>query len=315
MATYPNESAPAVSETTPTGTGYERVTVGLSTGDPALLTVPTSAQLGSPVTLVIGCHGHGGSNNTFETHAPSLGVRDRMTDDGYVFMSPHMHGNTWGNQVAMDDIAAAYAYAAALWTVSNVLLFGGSMGGLAAVNAGRKGVVPDVRAVAVVAPALNLRSNYDSASYKPSVEAAYGVATDGADYDSKTAGFDPILSDPAEYNGDRYRFYHSPDDTAITKVSHSDLFVANGLTAQMADFQLLTMAGGHLEAGNYDAEDTSEFFAAALSAGVPAAPTPGVPVSVTEVKVWDGASWVVAAPKVWNGSAWDAVTPTGYVAA
>ena len=315
MATYPNQEAVAVAETTPTGTAYERVTVrpAGAGGDLALMTVPASTPMGSDVVLVIACHGHGGSYNTFEAHAPSLGIRDRLTDDGYLFISPHMHGDSWGNSVALGDLLAAYTYASTHWNVTDVLLFGGSMGGLTAIQAYAHNTVPKVRGAVAVAPALNLELVHTIGAYTPSVRTAYGIASDGSDFTAKTAGYRPLDHNPEQYAGKRVRIYHSNVDASIPKETHSDLFVSGGLTAQMADFELLTMTGGHLAAGNYDAADTSVFYAEALAAAAPEPGVPGAPADVTAVKAWTGSEWATVVPKAWNGTAWVEITPTAYV--
>lgn len=276
-------------ETTPAGTDYHRLYINETGDEMVLVTVPNTALERDDVTLVIACHGFGGSYNSFNEHPPFLEFRHMCTDNGWIVASPNMHGNQWGNQIALDDLARVHAYFTALWPTVRVLLMGGSMGGLTVLNAASRNAVPDVRGVVTVAGVVDLAVTHGMSAYRDSIRTAYGIASDGSDFTAKTTGYNPIRRPGLAWSADNIDMYHSPDDTAITLAAHPLAWEATRRN-EWARWQRLTVTSGeHITAGNFNIPKMRQFMRATASDTLAPAAQRAVP---TSLKAFDGFEWV-----------------------
>lgn len=139
-----------------------------------------------------------------------------------MFAATRQHGDSWGNADALADLANLYSLVNGLRPVSKVILVGASMGGLATANAVAAATVPNVAGAISIDAAFDLAQMYSNAVYTASIKTAYGIASDGSDYATKTAGFDPMLKPGSAYGSLPWRFYASNSDTSVPRASHGD---------------------------------------------------------------------------------------------
>jgi pimeloyl-ACP methyl ester carboxylesterase len=118
---------------------------------------------------IITCHGHGGT--AFGYVDPSFRAGPEMWANKGMKVHCDNYGNTWGNNAAQAILTTLYNTLG----VSKVLLSGGSMGGLLALNWARANPTK-VAGIELVIPLVNpedLRAN-NLGGYQADFEAAYG---------------------------------------------------------------------------------------------------------------------------------------------
>lgn len=255
---YSDETARTAKQTA-NGTQYVQLTITpFGASDTMLLCVPTVTT----GVLMICAHGHNGSEETIN-NPQMITTRDQALDQGWLVASSYAHGNAWSNDTALDDYRRVYDWVESMFTITDVLLHGQSMGGLTVMNLTAKDAIPDVRATVSIDGALNLASAYASGSYKAAITAAYGIAANGSDYAQKTADHDAVLQPVAAYKDKRLLIESSPADTSIPKATNSDVFYQNymGYPSLLTTF---SGAGTHVAAENYFPDDVMAFFRSAI---------------------------------------------------
>lgn len=300
---YPGEAARTTSTTT-TGTTFTDVTIDpFGSGQTSRVLIPDGVLDGDAITLMIVAHG--ASDLAANIHnwfyrATKEGALDR----GWVLISSDAHGNAWSKQAALDDYRRCYDWIAGIWNIQHVLLSGWSMGGLTVINLSGKNVIPKVRAVASIDGALSIRAAWEG-NYAGQINAAYGIAANGSNYDALTAGFDPCLADPVLWAGKRIFMTASTGDTAIPKPLHSDVFYSR--ISSYANVTYKIGSGIHVDAPNFFPADALAFFDAALLAPIipevtfpPAASWKGAAVSA-----WYQGEWIPAVPKLRTANGWE----------
>lgn len=164
-----------------------------------------------------------------------------------------MSGNSWGNNASLTDVLNLRSYVTSTLglSVNKTAFVGASMGGVASALsiAGVGGTISGCVGMIGVSPALNLAWCY-GASFTAPIKAAYGIASDGSDYATKTLGHDPMLIAAATYTGFNFSFYASPGDVSVDKSTNSDAFVTL-VTATAASATVVTCTGGHLDASQF----------------------------------------------------------------
>lgn len=270
---YPDEVS-RLAKTTAAGTAYTEITVSpYGSGDTALVCVPGALADGAASVVVLCAHGHSGSEATINS-AMMTPTRNNALDRGWVVASSYAHGNAWANPAALADYRRVWDWINDTWPVGDTLLHGQSMGALTTANLYSRDSIPKVRGMVGIDGAYNLASAFANTNYKPSIRTAYGIAADGSDYDTKTAGHDAVLLPPGTFAGKRLFLSSSNFDTAIPKATNTDLFVSNlGTSPALIDSRLGN--GEHVTSGNYYGTAATEFFEAALAA---APPDPVAPV-------------------------------------
>lgn len=247
---YPNEQSRLTKSTGVTS--YTEVALLLD-GDPCLVAIPP--VLSGQVLLV--AHGHSGDETTIN-NVRMVEIRNRMLERGWIVASSYAKGNSWGNDAGQAAYVLLWAWIVTNLGTTGTLLFGQSMGAciLALVKAG--GAITDALGLVTIDGALNLAVAHASASYRSAIRTAYGIASDGSDYSTKTAGHDPCLISPAGFTGARLLVEASTGDTAIPKTTHSDVFVAH-ITGYPAQLSRLTGTGVHVAVENYFPEAVEAF--------------------------------------------------------
>lgn len=120
--------------------------------------------------------------------------------EGCVVARCNYHGNHYGQPEAIQDMIEVYETACKTLPIGGVLLLGNSMGGMLALNALTTRAIPGVCGLYLTDPVANLADRYES-ERKAMIQAAYGIASNGSNYSTKTAGYDPMLRDWSDYRG------------------------------------------------------------------------------------------------------------------
>jgi hypothetical protein len=210
---------------------------------------------------VIYHHGRTELASHLTSDTDKAGVVNRLTDDGYIVAASDAAGDNWGNQASLDAYAALKTYLDSNYAPSAYGYWAQSMGGLSALNCIANGVV--VAGFYGAFPCCSLANMFNGnvgATYPPSIRTAYGIASDGSDYSSKTSGFDPSLRTASLYLRVPMRFVASASDVSVTKADNSDAMSAH-VAAQLAEHDVITHTGVHGDASVHKPQDISDFFA------------------------------------------------------
>jgi acetyl esterase/lipase len=216
-----------------------------------------------PAPVVLYAHGSGQTATAPTTDGGGVNYAS-LAANGFIVASSDQHGINWGSQAGADDLVALYRYVIARHAIGPVLLYGQSMGGLSSLQtlAGRR--IPGIAGWLGIYPATNLRAMFDGGTYTQQIKNAHGIAQDGSDYATKTAGRDPQLMDAGAFRGVPMRFYASPGDTQVPKASNTDLFAAK--VAPLApEATVVTTTGDHGDASNFQPADMLAFFQRCLA--------------------------------------------------
>lgn len=212
-------------------------------------------------TLVIYYHGVGGDQDSYRSEAVLQPLMGRILQAGYAVASCNNHGNNWGNQDSIDDTVALYAWARQqLGTVSNVIHFSQSMGGMAGLNTIASGLVP-VAGWLGIYPVCSLAAMFDSNSgtYAAQIRTAYGIAGDGSDYATQTDGYDPLELAASTWNGIPMRMFASASDTVVDKAENADAF-ATKVDGFATENTVVACTGNHGDASHFQPDDVLVFF-------------------------------------------------------
>jgi hypothetical protein len=308
------------STTTTAGTAVHRFPVTIA-GDWATMWAPDTALNSTTITLVMAAHGAGGTEDWADANTGSQGIlRQHLNDAGYVVLSQKMHGDQFGNTTAQTDLTNGINWAEGVtgWTVKHVLLWGESMGGGAMAAAYARKSVPNVRAAFLAAPLLDYTYEPPNAdpTLKSALYAAYGVAADGSDLATKTAGFSPMSRDAADYTGIRVLISSSSQDPTVTQTQNAIAWI-NKITPVANDIYDYRTTGGHVSAQHYPQTEIVTYFneAIALAESVNIAKGfwnfNGAAIGRRTPKATAGGSWVFAgaatgrrAPQATAGGTW-----------
>ena len=181
-------------------------------GDTALL---WRNPLVSSGPLLIYCHGVGGDQTEFGL-ADYAGLRSWLHDQGWAALEANGGGPGWGNQTQRDTYRAAYDVVAADYEVTDVIVFGRSMGGIIgswlhlydpAISAKSKGLI-------LCGAVQDLGWAYD-ATFATSIRAAYGTS-DRTSTMTAVAGHNPIDFPAGDYAGSSILFQAGDADTIVS---------------------------------------------------------------------------------------------------
>lgn len=227
----------------------KRFTVG---SDSAYLMVPKYQQTLTR-HLVLHTHAMGEPSVDFcATDPRQRPVTSALLAAGYVVAASTAAGDNWGNQAALDAYAALHAAIGDLgYTLDKTVLLGVSMGGIPALLSYAGGVIPRVAGFIGICPAASLAAAWSNGALTTAIRTAYGIAGDGSDYASKTAGHDPMLFAVPTWNDKRLLMFASNEDTTTLKASHADALAARATGATVAE--VVTCSGAHGDADQYRA--------------------------------------------------------------
>ena len=233
-----------------------------SGGDPWRIQVPKTYDARKPAPVVLWMHQSlTGTVDTLYSESRSQAIADTLGDAGFILASANDGGDRWGNQASLDNYRALYEYVRDNFNTGPLFVIGASMGSLPVLNAlvRRKWVTP--AAVATIGGVVNLDDLWanNTGSYAASIRAAYGIAADGSDYASKTAGWNPAQRAGYEFRGVPMRFYTSTGDTTVPKATNQEALAAKVLP-YAPEATVVLGSGAHLDASQYQASDLLSFF-------------------------------------------------------
>jgi hypothetical protein len=216
--------------TTPGGKAVSRYVITTATGTNREAYLYTTADRlpGTTTELAIFNHGMdtqnqgaGGSASPFLEDSTQTGpqpLAQRLIDLGYTVIVP-TYGNTHGNDDNQARFAAAYAYMAANWTVTNTVLVGFSMGGDTTLINLHRQTVPAIKIAYIVAGltdfvAIAGPSGNDVGYTGAALYTAYGTTQAGLQ--AATVNYDPMQQAASKWAGMRIRMAVSTQDAIIT---------------------------------------------------------------------------------------------------
>lgn len=167
------------------------------------------------------------------------------TARGWTVAASNQHGDSWGNDNAVADLVDLRNLVHSRTPVTDVVLVGGSMGGVSSLIAASRNSIPNIRGVYLVDGVCDLANMHANASYTTSIRTAYGVAGDGSDFATLTAANDPMRQSVSTFAGKRIRFQASSADTSVPKTAHADA-MSTRLGSTPVENQVHTHGLGHL---------------------------------------------------------------------
>ena len=211
---WPDETT-ADQLTTANGTPFRRARLYPNgVPDRATIHAPTAIAEGGPARLVIAFHGTDGFDSTMDGSF-QVPTRDALLDAGYVIVSGQLGTNTWGNATGIERLVNLYAWCQSVWEVTDTLFYGQSQGGGVAMAATRLGVVPTLRAVALLAPAVNFQWVATQGGSSTAILDAYGATVDN--FAQLSADRAPLAGTTADYAGLRVQAWASYADTTLDR--------------------------------------------------------------------------------------------------
>lgn len=263
--TYPDETG-RLSKTTPAATAYLDVAINPAGVGPSRVFIPAVLNDGAPAVLVVFCHGAGGDETQVLTGGPGDTLA-KAVDNGWLVVSSLGGGTAaWGNDAAQDSYVGLVDWVRGIWAVTDVILWGGSMGALTAALLAVSGRVEDVRCLVGIDGAMSLQAFYDFTPHQ--INTAYdisNVSVPPRPYSTQTAGHDPCLRDASDYAGLPIFLSASTGDTVTPKVDHSDPFYT--LVDPVTDVTYLTGSGVHFAPDNFMPAQVISFMAESIAGG------------------------------------------------
>lgn len=199
-----------------------------------------------------------GSNNTQTRMASTVAA---LLDDGWTILACNggAIAANWGNPASFTALQAALAWLKTIFTVTEVVCLGQSMGALSSLRAVCQ--VPGIERWYGIYPVCDLAEIYASGLFVASMRTAYGAANDAA-FTANSAGCDPLLFTLSQFNGKRFRMTASASDTIVPKADHADALAAR-ITGNCYSVAVVTHTGDHGDATAFQPSDIIAFFNAA----------------------------------------------------
>lgn len=222
-----------------------------------------------PQPLIFMFHGHGGTPDRYGNSADGYyPAAKAYVDAGFIVVSAGYLPNTmtWGSDDSLLAYEWAYNYVCSFVAFSNVIFHANSMGGIESLLTIARGVIPCEGWIATV-PTTNLKDNYDT-NFGPSITTAYGIAANGSDYATKTAGHDPMLLDPSFMYGLAVYVMIATDDTTVYPARNWDLFEPK-IKDHLRSYKRVNVTGGHTSSSLNNSSATLAAFAKTLVSNQP----------------------------------------------
>lgn len=208
---------------TSTGQEYTRFSLSIE-GRLAYVYAPARVGLYEHASLLFLVHGMASSRDAAEA-GEFQKQRDAALDRGAI-VAAASHGNLWGNQQVMDDLANVYDWAAHRYWIDSVAMFGHSMGGMGVVVAASRKPVPNLAGV------VSMNGMIDVYEYgDPYPLSAYGVSS-WAELPAAMAGHDPVNDPASNWAGANLLFIATPSDGTRAM---AEAFIARAATPETID--------------------------------------------------------------------------------
>lgn len=212
----------ATTTVTPTGGDATRVW-----RDPAVTSGP----------LLVYCHGVGGSETEFGI-ADYAAFRTWLDTRGWTAVEANAGGPGWGNDTQRACYRAAVEHVQTLQTVTDIVVFGRSMGGIIGtwLHLHDPVIAPLSRGLIACASVQDIGWAYDN-GFGGSLRAAHGTGSRSTTLDA-TIGRDPIRMPATDYAGTSVLWQYGTADTVVDPlanvIAQRDR-VAPGLTLSVTD--------------------------------------------------------------------------------
>ena len=210
--------------------GYSTVSTSSPNGQAINVLVPVGYSATTGANIILYCHSNNGIESEVgdRTDANRAAFIDALIAGGYVIAGSLLNGNNWGNNAGLASLVDLYAYLVTNYRCLKTLLWGQSMGGLPALLAISDARIPRVKGVLAVVPVCNLAAMFDNntGTYAATIRTAYGIAANGSDYSTLTAGHDPVLLDADVFENIGIMLISSPSDTIVDEAENATTFAA-----------------------------------------------------------------------------------------
>ena len=225
-------------------------------GSASRVWIPTGTRNGK---LVMFFHGSGGDEETIKDANWNTLLKQLLTD-GYIVAASDGEGDSWGTTTAQADFVALQQWVIDRWQIDETVILAGSMGGIASLLIVAADSMVNVTHWAGLYPAIDLDDMYNNstAAIQTQIDTAYDIPG-GGDYDTQTAGHDPILLDASSYAGCKFKMWASPSDGITSIAPNAEAF--RTLVSGVADVDIVYSTGSHGDASHFDAAALSEFYA------------------------------------------------------
>lgn len=221
------------------------------------MVVPATYDSRKPAPLVIYSHGY--SENVTRPSGWGTALDVALTNAGFILAAGDATGmSNTGQQSCIDEYLRIYRYCRDNLAISSVIIIGASAGGLGALNLIQRRLIPGIAGFIGIYPVVDLAAWYVASGVN--VKANFGIAADGSDYATKTAGFDPMLADNANYAGIPMWLEGSPADTVVSKTVHMDAFAAK-VAGVVPELVTTATTGEHGDSSNYNTTQIASLLA------------------------------------------------------
>lgn len=222
------------------------VWTGDGTNDFRIVT-PAGYDSRKPKPAVILFHGNGTNERSWATNANYDKISKAFVAAGFIVISAAVSGdyNTWGNTLAQACYYSAYRYLLLNYNISAFSVFVNSMGGIEFFNTLISENIGVPCCLVGTSPTANLLSCYNSSALTADIKEAYNIASDGSDYATKTAGFDPVLKRPDEFLGIPQLWLTASDDTIVLPAENRDVMMKLASISTRKITKVDGITGGH----------------------------------------------------------------------
>lgn len=226
-----------------------------SYGQGNIIKLPTGYSDATPIPLVLILDGVT-SDTSDASLPPSIrSAYDVLLSNGIAMAKSRYHGNSYGSPKCMADLLELYQKACEIAPIGAVILYGNSMGGIAAQNCLLTNTIPSVSGLYLVDPTYDLYQRYTNGR-SSEINAAYECTSET--YAEKTAGYDPALRHWSEYRGLPIHIRASSLDTSVLLSLHGQKL--KDYLGEHNDVTLFdTQTAGHNIADRFDGEDLISF--------------------------------------------------------
>uniref|UniRef100_UPI00384A700D hypothetical protein n=1 Tax=Raoultella ornithinolytica TaxID=54291 RepID=UPI00384A700D len=234
-----------------------------SYGQGNIIKLPTGYNDATPIPLVLILDGVS-SDSSDASLPPSIrSAYDVLLSNGIAMAKSRYHGDSYGSPKCMADLLELYRKACEIAPIGAVILYGNSMGGIAAQNCLLTNTIPSVAGLYLVDPTYDLYQRYTNGR-SSEINAAYECTS--ATYAEKTAGYDPALRHWSEYRGLPIHIRASSLDTSVRLSLHGQKL--KDYLGEHNDVTLFdTQTAGHNIADRFDGEDLMSFIHAKCISG------------------------------------------------
>jgi hypothetical protein len=256
-----------VSYTTSSASNYTRVN-GTAGGQNIMVLVPNSVSANpynaaNPTKVVMYIHGHSESETALVLVDQKGTVAQELLDAGYILCASNAHGNSFGNQDALDDYAALDVYMRANYNVLGYGIWGQSMGGLPSLMLIPDGQISDIAGWLGTFPICSLAASYNGTggvNFQADIDAAFGITGETPNtYAEKTDGYDPNALSAVSFGTVPMRSYASYGDTTVHRAQNADAFQTKVLSSR-TEAAVVACTGNHGDVSHFQGADYIQFF-------------------------------------------------------